>query len=104
MLKQTEATHIRHPLIELTSVRDEGFLRETAGALLGVRDFRLLLALALGFAFRSKPPEQDPGRRGARCRPRSNGRLRCRNRRHYCRASTANGKAAKRCAVERSRF
>ncbi|MGZ4808228.1 MAG: ABC transporter permease [Thermoanaerobaculia bacterium] len=59
MLKKTEGTHIRHPLIELTSVRTKEFLRETE-ALFWVFGFPLLLALALGFAFRSKPPDRIP--------------------------------------------
>jgi len=59
MLKKTEATPIRHPLIELTSVRTKEFLRETE-ALFWVFGFPLLLALALGFAFRSKPPDRIP--------------------------------------------
>src|SRR5512144_1729235 len=59
MFKKTEGTPIRHPLIELTSVRTKEFLRETE-ALFWVFGFPLLLALALGFAFRSKPPDRIP--------------------------------------------
>src|SRR6266852_1455479 len=59
MLKKTEDTPVRHPLIELTSVRTKEFLRETE-ALFWVFGFPLLLALALGFAFRSKPPDRIP--------------------------------------------
>jgi ABC-2 type transport system permease protein len=50
---------VRHPLIELTSVRTKEFLRETE-AIFWVFGFPLLLALALGFAFRSKPPDRIP--------------------------------------------
>lgn len=59
MLKKTAATPVRHPLIELTSVRTKEFIRETE-ALFWVFGFPLLLALALGFAFRSKPPDRIP--------------------------------------------
>ena len=59
MFKKIEGTPIRHPLIELTSVRTKEFLRETE-ALFWVFGFPLLLALALGFAFRSKPPDRIP--------------------------------------------
>src|SRR4051794_25139674 len=59
MSEKTEATTVRHPLIELTSVRTKEFLRETE-ALFWVFGFPLLLALALGFAFRSKPPDRIP--------------------------------------------
>ena len=59
MFKKTEATPVRHPLIELTSVRTKEFLRETE-AIFWVFGFPLLLALALGFAFRSKPPDRIP--------------------------------------------
>jgi ABC-2 type transport system permease protein len=59
MFKKSEATPIRHPLIELTSVRTKEFIRETE-ALFWVFGFPLLLALALGFAFRSKPPDRIP--------------------------------------------
>jgi len=50
---------VRHPLLELTSVRTKEFLRETE-AIFWVFGFPLLLALALGFAFRSKPPDRVP--------------------------------------------
>jgi ABC-type multidrug transport system permease subunit len=50
---------IRHPLLELTIVRTKEFLRETE-AIFWVFGFPLLLALALGFAFRSKPPDKIP--------------------------------------------
>src|SRR6185295_9225705 len=59
MFKKTGTTTVRHPLIELTSVRTKEFLRETE-ALFWVFGFPLLLALALGFAFRSKPPDRIP--------------------------------------------
>src|SRR5438270_10702883 len=50
---------IRNPLVELTSVRTKEFLRETE-AIFWVFGFPLLLALALGFAFRSKAPDRVP--------------------------------------------
>ncbi|HEY2325636.1 MAG TPA: ABC transporter permease [Thermoanaerobaculia bacterium] len=50
---------VRHPLVELTSVRTKEFLRETE-AIFWVFGFPLLLALALGFAFRSKAPDRVP--------------------------------------------
>src|SRR5690349_13475701 len=50
---------VRHPLFELTSVRTKEFLRETE-AIFWVFGFPLLLALALGFAFRSKAPDRIP--------------------------------------------
>jgi ABC-type multidrug transport system permease subunit len=50
---------VRHPLLELTSVRTKEFLRETE-AIFWVFGFPLLLALALGFAFRSKAPDRVP--------------------------------------------
>jgi ABC-2 type transport system permease protein len=59
MLKKTASTPVRHPLIELTSVRTKEFVRETE-AIFWVFGFPLLLALALGFAFRSKPPDKIP--------------------------------------------
>src|SRR6266849_6247243 len=59
MLKKTEDTPVRHPLIELTSVRTKEFLRETE-AMFWVFGFPLLLALALGFAFRAKAPDKIP--------------------------------------------
>jgi len=49
----------RPPLVELTIVRTKEFLRETE-AIFWVFGFPLLLALALGFAFRSKPPDKIP--------------------------------------------
>jgi ABC-2 type transport system permease protein len=50
---------IRPAIIELTSVRTKEFLRETE-AIFWVFGFPLLLALALGFAFREKPPDRIP--------------------------------------------
>src|SRR3954452_10784771 len=47
------------PLFELTSVRIKEFLREPE-ALFWVFAFPLLLAVALGFAFREKPPDKIP--------------------------------------------
>jgi ABC-2 type transport system permease protein len=52
-------SEIHHPIIELTIVRTKEFLRETE-ALFWVFGFPLLLALSLGFAFRSKPPDRIP--------------------------------------------
>lgn len=49
----------RHPLVELTSVRLKEFLREP-DAVFWVFAFPLLLTLALGFAFRERPPERIP--------------------------------------------
>jgi ABC-type multidrug transport system permease subunit len=50
---------MRHPIVELTIVRTKEFLRETE-AIFWVFGFPLILALALGFAFRSKPPDKIP--------------------------------------------
>jgi ABC-type multidrug transport system permease subunit len=50
---------VRSPLVELTSVRTKEFLRETE-AIFWVFGFPLLLALALGFAFRAKAPDRVP--------------------------------------------
>ena len=50
---------IRHPLFELTVVRLKEFLREP-DAVFWVFAFPLLLTVALGFAFREKPPERIP--------------------------------------------
>ena len=49
----------RHPLLELTLVRFKEFIRE-ADAVFWVFVFPLLLTVALGFAFREKPPEKIP--------------------------------------------
>jgi ABC-type multidrug transport system permease subunit len=45
-----------HPLLELTRARILGFIREP-GSLFWVFGFPILLAVALGAAFRTKPPE-----------------------------------------------
>jgi len=50
---------VRPAIIELTSARTKEFLRETE-AIFWVFGFPLLLALALGFAFREKPPDRIP--------------------------------------------
>lgn len=50
---------VRPAIIELTSVRTKEFLRETE-AVFWVFGFPLILAIALGFAFREKPPEKTP--------------------------------------------
>jgi ABC-2 type transport system permease protein len=49
----------RHPLVELTIVRLKEFLREP-DAVFWVFVFPLLLTVALGFAFREKPPDKIP--------------------------------------------
>lgn len=49
----------RHPLLEMTSIRLKEFLREP-DAVFWVFVFPLLLTVALGFAFREKPPERIP--------------------------------------------
>jgi ABC-2 type transport system permease protein len=49
--------HIRPAIVELTSARTKEFLRETE-AIFWVFGFPLLLALALGFAFRDKAPDR----------------------------------------------
>src|SRR5882762_9672566 len=54
-----EKTRIRPPIIELASTRTKEFLRETE-AMFWVFGFPLILALALGFAFREKPPDRVP--------------------------------------------
>jgi ABC-2 type transport system permease protein len=50
---------VRHPLAELTITRTKEFLRETE-AIFWVFAFPILLTLALGFAFREKPPDRVP--------------------------------------------
>src|SRR2546421_10966324 len=50
---------VRPAIIELTSARTKEFLRETE-AIFWVFGFPLLLALALGFAFRDKAPDKVP--------------------------------------------
>ena len=47
------------PIIELAIARTKEFLRETE-AIFWVFGFPLLLALALGFAFRDKAPDKVP--------------------------------------------
>jgi ABC-2 type transport system permease protein len=49
----------RHPLVELTACRAKEFLREPE-AIFWVFAFPMLLAIALGFAFRAKGPEKIP--------------------------------------------
>src|SRR5712691_6542488 len=48
---------MRPPIVELVVVRTKEFLRETE-AIFWVFGFPLLLALALGFAFRAKAPDK----------------------------------------------
>jgi ABC-type multidrug transport system permease subunit len=50
---------VRPAIVELTSIRTKEFIRETE-ALFWVFGFPLLLALALGFAFRERPPDKVP--------------------------------------------
>jgi ABC-2 type transport system permease protein len=50
---------VRPALVELVSARTKEFVRETE-AIFWVFGFPLLLALALGFAFREKPPDRIP--------------------------------------------
>ena len=52
-------TRIRPAIIELASTRTKEFLRETE-AMFWVFGFPLILALALGFAFREKQPDRVP--------------------------------------------
>ncbi|MGH9423084.1 MAG: ABC transporter permease, partial [Thermoanaerobaculia bacterium] len=54
-----EKTRIRPPIIEMAVARTHEFLRETE-AIFWVFGFPLILALALGFAFREKPPDKVP--------------------------------------------
>ncbi len=54
-----ERTRIRPAIIELATTRSKEFLRE-GEALFWVFGFPLILALALGFAFREKPPDRVP--------------------------------------------
>ncbi len=54
-----EKTRIRPAIIELASTRTKEFLREKE-AMFWVFGFPLILALALGFAFREKPPDRVP--------------------------------------------
>jgi ABC-type multidrug transport system permease subunit len=54
-----EKTRIRPPIVELASTRTKEFLREKE-AMFWVFGFPLILALALGFAFREKPPDKVP--------------------------------------------
>src|SRR5712675_1884824 len=54
-----EKTRIRPPIIELALARTKEFLREKE-AMFWVFGFPLILALALGFAFREKPPDRVP--------------------------------------------
>src|SRR5437870_12926138 len=52
-------TRVRPAIVELTSIRTKEFLRETE-AVFWVFGFPIILALALGFAFRDKPPDRVP--------------------------------------------
>ncbi|MEA2162446.1 MAG: type transport system permease protein [Thermoanaerobaculia bacterium] len=54
-----EKTRIRPPIVELALARTKEFVRETE-AMFWVFGFPLILALALGFAFREKPPDRVP--------------------------------------------
>src|SRR3954468_9753269 len=55
----SEKTRIRPPIVELAVTRAKEFVRESE-ALFWVFGFPLILALALGFAFREKPPDRAP--------------------------------------------
>ncbi|HEX3577662.1 MAG TPA: ABC transporter permease [Thermoanaerobaculia bacterium] len=55
----SEKTRIRPPIVELAVTRTKEFVRESE-ALFWVFGFPLILALALGFAFREKPPDRVP--------------------------------------------
>ncbi len=57
MSERRRPTH--HPLVEMTLLRLKEFLREP-DAVFWVFVFPLLLTVALGFAFREKPPERIP--------------------------------------------
>jgi ABC-2 type transport system permease protein len=54
-----ETRHTKSPLVELTVFRLKEFIREP-DAVFWVFVFPLLLTLALGFAFREKPPDRIP--------------------------------------------
>jgi len=54
-----EKTRIRPAIVELAITRAKEFVRESE-ALFWVFGFPLILALALGFAFREKPPDRVP--------------------------------------------
>jgi ABC-2 type transport system permease protein len=54
-----EKTRIRPAIVELAVTRTKEFVRESE-ALFWVFGFPLILALALGFAFREKPPDRVP--------------------------------------------
>ncbi|HEX4498246.1 MAG TPA: ABC transporter permease [Thermoanaerobaculia bacterium] len=58
-MSRPEPARRYYPLLELTSVRIKEFLREPE-ALFWVFAFPMLLAVALGFAFRAKGPDQIP--------------------------------------------
>lgn len=55
----SETRHTKSPLFELTLYRLKEFIREP-DAVFWVLIFPLLLTLALGFAFREKPPDRIP--------------------------------------------
>ena len=52
-------TRVRPAIVELTSIRTKEFIRETE-AVFWVFGFPIILALALGFAFRDKAPDKVP--------------------------------------------
>jgi ABC-2 type transport system permease protein len=58
-MPETPVRHTRSPLAELTVFRLKEFIREP-DAVFWVFVFPLLLTLALGFAFREKPPDRIP--------------------------------------------
>ncbi len=59
MPKTDDMSRRYYPLLEMTTVRMKEFLREPE-ALFWVFAFPMLLAVALGFAFRAKGPDQIP--------------------------------------------
>ena len=54
-----ETTKVRPPLVELTIARIKEFIREPE-AIFWVFAFPILLTMALGYAFREKPPDRIP--------------------------------------------
>jgi ABC-2 type transport system permease protein len=58
-MPETPVRHTKGPLLELTIFRLKEFIREP-DAVFWVFVFPLLLTLALGFAFREKPPDRIP--------------------------------------------
>lgn len=59
MSEPAKKAGVRHPLLELTTIRIKEFIRETE-AVFWVFMFPILLTVALGFAFREKAPDRIP--------------------------------------------